>query len=400
MKQPGRCVPVALAAMVFAAGCGNGNGPGVTAASVTGIAGDNQSAPTGGALGFPLSLVALGSGGQPVQGLQVTWSVTPVGSATFNPLTSTTDAGGSAVTNVTVGTIVGALHIHAAVPGVPDVVYTETVLDPCSYVAPYTFGTTVNGSLSSADCNRNNFGFFYDFHGLTLPAGQQNIRVSMHSTFDTWLDFWSAAGPYVAFDDDSILGVQQNSQIDIILPGADYIIGASSFLPQVTGAYSLSTSTRTTPMSGCRQVWVTRGISVSDSISTSDCADSSVTPHYYDVARIIVLAGTVLSIAERSTAMNPALALYKVVPASGYRRHLVASNDDSSATTTNAFIAFAVDTTNVYDIIIGTSAAGETGAYTFEVLASTTLSPRVSAPRPSARDWWRNAGQVLRSSKR
>jgi hypothetical protein len=399
MKQPGRFVPVALAVMVFAAGCGNGAGPGVTAASVTGVAGDNQTAPTGAALTFPLSLVALGSGGQPVQGVKVNWSVTPVGSATFNPLTSTTDASGSAVTNVTTGTVIGAINIHAAVPGVADVVYHETVVDPCFYLAPYTLGTTVNAFLSSADCNRNNFGFYYDFDGLTLPAGQNNIRISMHSTFDTWLDFWSAAGPYVAFDDDSILNVQPNSQIDAILPGDDYIIGASSFGPQVTGSYSLSTSTRTTAMSGCRQVWVTRGISVSDSITASDCADSSVTPHHYDVARIIVLKGTVLSIAERSTAMNPSLAIYKVVPDSGYRRHLVASNDDSSATNTNAFIAFAVDTSNVYDIIIGTSAGGETGAYTFDVLASTTLSPRVSAPRATARDWWRNAGQVLRSSK-
>jgi hypothetical protein len=385
--------------MVFAAGCGNGNGPGVTAASVTGIAGDNQTAPTGATLGFPLSLVALSSGGQPVQGVQVAWSVTPTASATFTPLTSTTDASGSAVTNVTTGTFIGAITIHAAVPGVADVVYHETVLDPCFYLAPYTFGTTVNGALSSADCNRSNFGFYYDFDGLTLPVGQQNIRISMHSTFDTWLDFWSAAGPYVAFDDDSILLQQQNSQIDIILPGDDYIIGASSFGPLVTGSYSLSTSNRTASMNGCRQVWVMRGISVSDSITASDCADSSVTPHHYDVARIIVFAGTVLSIAERSTALNPSLAIYKVVPDSGYRRHLVASNDDSSATNTNAFIAFAVDTSNIYDIIIGTSAGGETGAYTFDVLASTTLSPRISAPRATARDWWRNAGQVLRSSK-
>ncbi len=327
------------------------------------------------------------------------WSVTPTASATFTPLTSTTDASGSAATVVTTGTFIGTINIHAAVPGVADVVYTETVVDPCFYLAPYTFGTTVNGVLSSADCNRNSFGYYYDFDGLTLPAGQHNIRISMHSTFDTWLDLWSAAGPYVAFDDDSILNQQPNSQIDIILPGDDYIIGASSYSDHTTGSYSLSTSDRTSAMSGCRQVWVMRGVSVSDSITAADCADSSATPHHYDVARIIVFAGTVLSIAERSTALNPSLAIYKVVPDSGYRRYLVASNDDSSATNTNAFIAFAVDTSNIYDIIIGSSAGGETGAYTFDVLASTTLSPRVSASRATARDWWRNAGQVLRSSK-
>jgi hypothetical protein len=400
MKQLGRFVPLALAALIGTA-CGNSSGPsGPQATSVTGIAGDNQTAPTGATLTFPLSLVALGSSGQPVQGVQVTWSATPAGSASFTPATSATDANGSAATSVTAGTLIGAVSVHAAVPGVADVVYHVTVVDPCNYLAPYTFGQTVNGLLSTADCNRNNFGFYYDFHGLSLPAGQQNIRISMHSSFDTWLDLWSAAGPYVAFDDDSILGQAQNSQIDIILPGNDYIIGASSFDRLITGAYSLATSTRTSAMNGCRQVWVMRGISVTDSITLADCADSSVTTHYYDVARIVVYAGTVLSIAERSTAINPSLALYKVRPDSAYARLLVASNDDSSATNTNAFIRFNVDTSNIYDIVIGTSTGGETGTYTFTVDTTTTLSSRATPPSDiRSGSWWRLHGEVLRRSK-
>jgi len=391
-----------LAAIVLSgvAACGgDGTGTGPQAASVTGIAGDNQTAPTGGTLTFPLSLVALGSGGQPIQGVQVRWSVTPAGSVSFNPATSSTDVNGSAATNVTAGTSIGAVNIHAAVPGVADVVYHATVVDPCTYLAPYTFGQTVNGFLTTDDCNRNSFGFYYDFHGLSLPTGQQSIRISMHSTFDTWLDFWSAAGPYVAFDDDSILNQEPNSQIDVILPGDDYIIGASSFNQGITGAYTLTTATRPAAMSGCRQVWVARGVSVSDSITLSDCADSSATTHYYDVARVVVYAGTVLSIAERSGSMNPSLALYKVTIDTIYHRELVASNDDSSATNTNAFLAFTADTSNIYDVIIGTSAGGETGAYTFEVSASTLLSPRIAAPPLRARDWWRRSGEVLRRSK-
>ncbi len=403
MKQLGRFVPVALAVLLGTACGGDSSGPGgPRAASVTGIAGDNQAAPTGAAMAFPLSLVALGSGGQPVQGVQVTWSVTPAGLVSFNPTTSTTDANGSAATNVTAGLLTGSANVHAAVPGVPDVLYHLTVVDPCSYLAPYTFGQTVNGFLSSADCNRNGFGFYYDFHGLTLPTGQQSIRISMHSVFDTWLDFWSAAGPYVAFDDDSILGQEQNSQIDIILPGNNYIIGASSFDQNITGAYSLTTATRPAAMSGCRQVWVMRGVSVSDSITLSDCADSSAPTHYYDVARIIVYAGTVLQIAERSGTMNPSLALYKVTIDTIYHRELVASNDDSSASNTNAFIRFNVDTSNIYDVVIGTSAGVTTGTgtYTFTVDTTTTLSSRASPPSDVRSDsWWRLHGDVLRPSK-
>ena len=389
-----------LAVFVFGAlaACGgDSTGTGPQAASVTGIAGDSQTAPTGAALTFPLSLVALGSSGQPLQGVHVTWTVTPTASASFSPATAATDVNGAAATNVTAGSLIGGITIHAAVPGVPDVLYHATVVNPCTYLAPYTFGQTVNAVLATTDCNRGNFGFYYDYHGLTLPAGQQSIRISMHSVFDTWLDFWTAAGPFVAFDDDSIPGVAQNSQIDVILPGGDYIIGASSYDRSTTGAYSLKAATRPAQMNGCREVWVTRGVTVSDSIRSSDCADSAVSPHYYDVARIAVYAGTVLSIAERSAAINASLALYKVVPDSNYVRHLVASNDDSAAGNPNAFIRFTVDTSNLYDVIIGTSVAGQTGPYTFSVDTTTTLNGRALALSHAAREWWGAAGLPRRS---
>ncbi len=399
MRQLGRFVPVALAG-VFGACSGNSTGNGPQAASVTGVAGDNQSGPTGSALAFPLSFIALDGSGHPVQGVQVNWSVSPTGGAAFTPATATTDVDGSTSTIVMLGSTTGTITLTAAVNGAPNVVFHATAVSPCNYVAPYTFGQTVNGTLTAADCHRSlgvNATFYYDFHALTVPAGQQNIRVSMHGDFDAWLDFWTGSGtqPYTAFDDDSILGQQQNPQLDAILPGGPYIIGATSFDPFTTGTYSLSVTNRARAMNGCRQVWVVRGITVTDSVTATDCADSSATPHYYDVARIIVYAPSVLQIAERSGVINPSLAVYKVAPDSGYVRHLVASNDDSSATNTNAFIRLSVDTSNVYDILISTSAPGQTGTYTFSVDTTTTLSPRRPLPTAQPGWWQRQPGDVL-----
>jgi len=395
MSKLGRFVPVAVAAtLAAAAACGGdstGNGP--VAASVTGIAGDSQSGPTGATLPFPLSFVALGSNGQPAQGVHVTWSVIPSGSASFNPATSTTDASGAASTSATLGSFGGGINIHAALPGVSDVVYHVTVLDPCAYLAPYTFGQTINAALTTTDCNYRNFGWFYDFYPLDLPVGQQSIRLTMHGSFDTWVDFWSADGPLFGFDDDSVLGTQPNSQLDIILPGGSYIIGANSFDQQTTGTYTMTTATRPAAMNGCRQVWVARGVTVNDSVTATDCADSSATPHYYDVARIELVQGSVLTISEHSTAINPSLSLYRILDLNNYTRSLVAQNDDSTAGNQTAFIQYTVANTGPYDIVLGSSASGETGAYTFDVAASTTLSARASAPISSGRDRW--VGDVL-----
>jgi len=404
MKQLGRFVSLALAGVLGGCG-GDSTGSGPQAASVTGVAGDNQSGPTGSALAFPLSFIALDGSGHPVQGVQVSWSVAPTGAASFVPATATTGVDGSTSTNVTLGATVGSVTLTAAVSGAPNVVFHASAVDPCSYLAPYPFGQTINGTLTAADCHRNlgaGATFYYDFHALTVPAGQQNVRISMHAGFDGWLDFWlgSGAGDYTAFDDDSILGQQQNPQLDIILPGGPYIIGASSFDPFATGAYSLSVTTRASAMNGCRQVWVVRGVTVTDSVTATDCADSSATPHYYDVARLIVFAPSVVQIAERSGVINPSLAVYRVAPESAYVRRLVASNDDSSATNTNAFIRLSVDTSNVYDIIIGTSAAGQTGTYTFSVDTTTTLSPRRSLPISQPEWWQRQPGELLQPPPR
>ena len=393
------CVWLAL----VVAACGNSSGPGPQAASVTGIAGDSQVAPTGAALAFPLSLVTLGSNGQPVQGVNVTWSVAPVTGATFAPKASPSDVNGVASTNVTLGATVADLVITATVPGVPPILFHERAIDPCTFVNGYTFGQTVNASLATTDCNRGNQGWYYDFYALDVPSPQQSMRISMLSTaFDSYLDLWSAAGPYFGYDDDIVPGVQHNSQLDIILPTGLYIIGANSYDKFSTGAYSITAAARPAAMNGCREVWVARGITASDSITPTDCADSTAgTPHNYDVARMVVYGVTVLSIASRSTAINPTLALYRYNPAApaATRRALVASNDDSSATNTNAFIAYTVSDTAFYDIIIGSSAPGERGPYTFEVYASTTMSARRSEPVPGRRDWWLSAGGSLKPSK-
>lgn len=397
---------VGMAALGLACGS-DSSGPGAT--SVTGVAGDNQSAARGATLPAPLSFTALGPDGLPIESVSVTWSATPTTAAFFSPASTTTDSDGVASTNVTLGSTIGTITMQATLAGVPPVTYHATVLDPCTFLTAHALGDTVSASLSTGDCLRSRW--YYDYYIMNFPsAAQQSIRVKMHGsgTFDdTFVDFYTFAGgqisQIVAFDDDSILAQAgaRNSQLDIIIPGdTTFVIGASSFDTLTTGNYTLSTETRPTTMNGCRAVWVTRGISVTDSIQATDCADSSSTPKYYDVARIVVFAPSVLTLRMSSTTLNPSLGLYRL-NANTYERVLAASNDDSlGGVSTNAFIKYTVSANNFFDIIIGTSTGGETGEYTFEVSVSTTLSPFVtgSAPKATRRDtWWRDVGLPKRS---
>jgi hypothetical protein len=214
---------------------------------------------------------------------------------------------------------------------------------------------------------------------------------------DTFIDFYTTDLGVVAFDDDSILGQAgaRNAQLDIITPGdTTFTIGANSFEQFATGNYTLAAATRTSALNGCREVWVMRGIAVTDTLKATDCADSSGTPKYYEVARMVLFSGTTVTMSQKSSAFNASLRVFAFNPGNGVRT-LVASNDDSLVgSNTNAFLQYAVTANSFYDVIIGTSAGGETGAYTFEVSASTTLSPRAAAspaPRNGRRDnWWRD----------
>ena len=388
---------VGMTALGLACG-GDSSGPG--AASVTGVAGDNQTGSRGASLPVPLSFTALGSDGLPVEGVTVTWSATPAGAAAFSPTSGPTNANGVASTNVVLGSTVGTITMQASLNGVSPVIYHATVLDPCDVVTPYSIGQSVDAALSTSDCllGSQPAQWYYDFYSFDLPAGQQSFRLKMHGAGafdDTYIELFTgslANLQILAFDDDSILGQEgaRNSQLDIIVPGStSYIIGANSFETYKTGSYTLSSETRPAAMNGCREVWVTRGVMVSDSITSSDCADSSATPRRYDVARMILLAGTVVTIQSRSSAINPALSLY-AVNCNTYARTLVASNDDSSAANTNAFIAYSVATGSCYDILISTSAPGEAGPYTLEVAASSTLSPLFAATAGGRKTWWRD----------
>ncbi|MGH7528774.1 MAG: Ig-like domain-containing protein [Gemmatimonadales bacterium] len=375
-----RVVPFSLAGalalgMVF--GCGDSGGPGSTPASVTGIAGDGQFGAPGAQLTFPLSFIVLNGNGDPLGGVSVTWSVTPVGGASFNPPTGPTDGDGMARTTVTLGTAVGNVVILGTVQGLQQpVTYHAEVLDPCGVITAYTLGETVSGALSTTDCNI--LGYYNDFYQIDLAADQQSLRINQTSTaIDSWVELYRVTGELIGFHDDIIPEVNKNSQLDVVVvPGGSFAIAATSWGTGEVGAYTLRATQRVASFDNCGLAWVTRGVTVTDSVRTTDCADTAGGTDYYDFVALWLDAGDVLTVTQRSTELNPRLELHFGDGA------LLVANDDSATGTTDAFISFTVDQTGPYVILPGTSAAGETGAYTLELAAAPTPSAPVMAGAP------------------
>src|SRR5688572_12385932 len=308
MRSPLLLVPTFLVAAALA--CGESSGPNPTAASVTGVAGDGQTASLGSVVATPLSFVALGSTGQPVQGVAVNWTVSPTGGATFSPQSSTTNASGSASTIVTVGSVAGDLTIRANVAGVSPVEYHVQAVDACSFAVDYTIGTTVNGTLASSDC-RFGGNYYTDFYRFTVGAQTAITGTMTSGAFNAWLDVYRSNRRQMGAADD-IGGGNLNAQIELILAPGAYIFAPNSFDEFSTGAYSLSSSAHAVNITGCGQYWITRNVTIVDSLGP-DCVDLVGTDVYYaDLLGIIAFANDTIRVTQRSTAMDPLLQLFRV----------------------------------------------------------------------------------------
>ncbi len=103
--------------------------------------------------------------------------------------------------------------------------------------------TSFSGTLDLTDPNNpTRSGRLYDGYYLSnLQAGQQ-VQINLDARFDTYLQLVNAdTGAVIAFNDDG--GVNLNSQLTFTAASnTDYIVRATSYWSNDTGAYTLTTS--------------------------------------------------------------------------------------------------------------------------------------------------------------
>lgn len=357
-----------LLAFCFGLACGDSVAP--TPPALLVADGDGQFAFLGGALPAPLTVRLTGSGGGPISGATVHWTVT-AGVATLGADSSATDASGLAATTVTVGNQPGSIAVRAEATGPPPVTFSASA---CSPPVAFTFPDTISDALATTDCSPG--GYYTDFFSLDLTSGQQGVTISMTSTvLDAWIDLYHDDGRRLGFHDDIVQVVNQNSLLEAIVAPGTYILAPRSFDQDTTGAYDISVVARPQTLANCDVVWVTRGVTVTDSVTSTDCVDSSG-PFYADVVEIHLAAGSVLTVAERSTAFDAFVSLYRLDVEAGLL-FFAAANSDSAATTNDAYLVYTASHTAPYFLFPSTETTGATGAYTLTIDASSVAPAAV-----------------------
>jgi hypothetical protein len=350
-----------LVAFLFGLACGDSNAPAPPALVVAD--GDGQFAFVGGALPAPLVARVTSSGGQPTSGATVQWTVT-AGVATLGAASSVTDASGFAAMTVTVGDQPGPIAVRAEATGLPPVTF---VASACAPPGPFTVPDTLSAALATTDCRAG--GYYTDFYTLDLTSGgQQGVTISMTSTaLDALIDLYHGDGHLLGFHDDIVRGVDKNSVLEAIVAPGTYILAPRSFDQDTTGAYDVSVVARPQTLANCDMVWVTRGVTVADSVTSADCLDG---PYYADLLLIQLEEGSVLTVTQRSTAFDAFLSLLRWdVETDGFFN--AAANDDSAQTTNDAHLVYTATHTGPYLLLPSTAPVGATGAYTLTIDVST-----------------------------
>ena len=365
-------------AFCFGLACGDSSAP--TPPALVVADGDGQFAFVGGALPDPLVVQVTGSGGGPTSGATVQWTVT-AGVATLAAASSVTDGSGFAAMTVTVGDQPEPIAVRADATGLPSVTFTASA---CALPVAFTFPDTVSDSLATTDCRAG--GYYTDFFSLDLTSGQQGVTISMTSTvLDAWIDVYHGDRRLLGFHDDIVQGVDQNSLFEAIVAPGTYILALRSFDQDTTGAYDVSVVARPQTLANCDMVWVTRGVTVTDSLSSADCVDLSG-PYYADFLIILLDAGSVLTVTERSTAFDAYVSLYEWDGANGV--FFAAENNDSAASTNDAHLVYTAPRRAPYLLFPSTFPAGATGAYTLTIDASSAApAPVLLTPLRLPKAW-------------
>jgi hypothetical protein len=319
--------------------------------------GDGQTGPPGQALPNQLRVLVTVDG-EPQENVTVTWSTT---GGSVAPTSVATDAEGISATTWTLGPTSGAQRAQAALEGATGspVSFSATAADvsACESRAPYTVGSTVDGALNSADCDFGD-GSFVDFYSFSVvPAGDlpESLGFTLAAEFDTFLFLFADQILRALNDDAPAAGT--NSAVRILLARGDYVIGANSLNPGISGEYELSSATAPESVTSCDEVWVTIGISTKQSLADTDCAQGVVLS---DQFRLILQGGESITLTQSSTVFDPGITLLNGVGAT--------VGSDVGTTSEAAVVTFTAPASpalGAYTIVAGTASAEpmQTGAY-------------------------------------
>jgi len=334
--------------------CGDSSGPGASAASIEAVSSTSIGGAPGAQVSELPSVLVKDENGNPVSGVPVTFTVTGGGGSVTGNHPTSNASGIATVGSWTLGATSGTNTLVATASN-HSVTFTANGADPCDALPNHVVGSTTNGQLSLSDC-RFDDGSLVDFYQVTVASAGTYIFTQTASTYDSFLLLYLSSGTLAGVDP---LPSQVDSHLTVLMPAGSFIVGANSFEPNKTGAYSLSSTASSVHITNCELPFVLRGVSSEQSLQTTDCNINGILGDQY---AIYLQANQALTVSMSSAAVDSYLEIHP-----GNSNVILASNDDIDGTTKDARLVFTPVQEGFYIFAARTNVAGASGAYTLSV---------------------------------
>jgi hypothetical protein len=328
------------------------------ASALVKLAGDNQTAAVSTPVSTAPSVRVQDAHGNAVSGTPVTFSVTAGGGTVTGASVSSNSQGIATVGGWTVGAAAGSNVLTASIQGasVTFGATAVTTLDPCTVATSMAVDSPVTASLASTDCQLGT-GQRVDYYSITTSATQALLMTQSSSAFNTVLSL-STGTMLVGENND--FGGTTNSRFKVLVGPGTHTIAASSFEADRTGSYTVTAASTSSNITGCEVVFIPRGVSLTQTVATTDCVDTG--PYYYDIVRVYLDAGAQVIVDMTSTAVDAFMEVYRISDGA-----LMGFNDDRSPATTDARVVFTPTSSGFYWVLAETFFTSEVGEYVLTV---------------------------------
>ncbi|HVO36025.1 MAG TPA: hypothetical protein VMT21_10690 [Gemmatimonadales bacterium] len=213
-----------------------------------------------------------------------------------------------------------------------------------------TFGVAASDSLTSKTCIA-----FYKFS----VGAQTNLRVTLTSPgIQTFLQVSDSTG-VIRVNSVLSTALDTTTTVRMMLGAGGYQIFVVPYHEGQRAQYTLLAVTDTSAVGGCGAVWVTPGITTTQTISHADCTQgpggSNSFTHVYG---LLLRSGQSVVFSEHSTSLAPGMTL---TGPDGTEP----STADSLGTT--ALLTTTVGSQGAYRLWVGSTSAGQVGSYTLQI---------------------------------
>jgi hypothetical protein len=239
--------------------------------------------------------------------------------------------------------------LSLAATGCIDVTAPSCRVDTGSY-HDLAIGVTASDSLTSSRC--------VQFYQISVGA-QQNLRVALSSPgLQTFLQLVDDRGT-ILMNSAATSTLDTATTVRMMIGSGSYALVVIPIKQGQSGKFSLVAATDTSAVGGCVPVWVTAGITTTQTITRSDCAKGPRGSNfYYHLYAAMLQAGQGMHVSEYSTALAPEVTL--VGPDGN-----LPSSPDSLGTTAQA--SYTIAGQGMYRVWVGSSSQGQVGSYTLQI---------------------------------